>query len=57
MLSDQTIVFQKDHLNFGAHVIFGISDMVAIRATSSRGMSYLEKNKMKIVVSYNSQVQ
>lgn len=53
MQSDQTFVFQMDHLNFHVHSIFDISDMSASRATSSMDVFRLEKNKMKTVISYN----
>lgn len=53
LLSDQTFVFQMDHLNFHVHAIFGVCSIVAIRATGSMDMSCLEENKMKIVISYN----
>lgn len=53
LLSDQNFVFQMDLLNFHVHAIFGISDTVAIRTTSSVDIFCLEKNKMKIIIPYN----
>lgn len=52
LLSGQNFIFQMDLLDFHICAIFGISDMVAIRATSSMDIFCLEKNKMKIVIPY-----